>query len=59
MIRPLGLEFRFVEHGDGHEDSPLKRTLQFRVNYEDWEPSWNDVPVVSARQAAIDDAAED
>ena len=48
-------ELRWVESGDGHEDSPIVRELQTR--YWD-EPSdrwseWEDVPVVPIKSARI------
>ena len=48
------VELRWVEKGDGHDDSPIERTLQYREFPKgcvtpNIEPVWIDVPVVDWR----------
>mgnify|MGYP001566856732 CR=1 FL=1 len=47
------IEMRWVQHGDGHEDDPIERTLQFRewpgALGEGVEPDWIDVETVKLK----------
>ena len=63
------IELRWLERGDGHNDSPIERTLQYRVReYQDGFgilPSsfgkwleWQDVPSVTRTDAAPQPAKE-
>lgn len=53
------IELRWVERGDGHDDDPLTRTLQYRELPQHGAPilkgdpryQWKDIPVVNWREA--------
>jgi len=48
-----GIELRWVQSGDGHDDDPICETLQYRYKIAplgEWS-AWIDVPVVNWRDA--------
>ena len=46
----MTVQLRWLESGDGHDDDPVVRTLQFRNDlFDDGLSEWKDVPVVNAR----------
>ena len=48
-----GIEMRWVESGDGHDDDPIERALQYRFKIAplgEWS-EWIDVPIINRRDA--------
>lgn len=51
----FNIQMRWLVTGDGHEDTPTEKELQFRILADGHSAEWQDVPSVSWRDQYIGD----